>query len=275
MANGDMTPANNDPTSYNSTSGPDQVTGSDGLEIVDYDSEGITIIGPGEFTGTELIIPSHINGNPVTIIDEDAFTEAQIVSLTVPGTVQWIREDAFEGCDKLESVTLSEGNIGIGLASFADCKALKSITIPRSVENVGRSAFHGCEGLEEVTLLGNPSLGNYAFSDCSKLKNVTFGGTQDMPYSVASEAFSGDGALESVHFSEGLSEIGSFCFENCNNLKTVYLPKTLTAVGSSAFLNMTLEKVYYAGSEADWQKIDINPSNTSLINAAIEYNYGG
>ena len=229
----------------------DPVAGSDGLEVKYYEGDNMMITGTGSFTGTELVIPSHADGNPVVLIDEDAFAGAQIVTLTVPWTVQWIGEDAFEGCEKLETVTLSEGNISIGEGSFSGCKELKSVVFPSTTERVERSAFRECWSLKEVSFQGGTSLGSYAFAACRSLKSVVFNGNGNTPYSIASEAFSNASALESVTFSKGLTEIGSYCFEGCPNLKTVY----------------------FAGSEEEWKAIPIGSSNEALQNAQIVYNY--
>ena len=253
----------------------DPVAGSDGLEIREYDDESLMVVGPGEFSGEDLLIPSDAGGRPVVRIEEDAFCQTPILRLTVPGTVQWICEDAFENCDMLETLILSEGNLGIGEGAFAACRSLKSLTVPATVEHVGRSAFKECLSLQEVVVKGNAALGSYAFAECRSLQSVVFSGTAGIPYSVSSEAFSGDGALETVTFSEGLTEIGSFCFEGCPNLKTLYLPKSLAFVGPSAFAGTGLDKVYYAGSEEEWKAIAIGSGNDPLNGGEIVYNYAG
>ena len=254
------------------TSSNAPVEGSEGLKTAEYDDNALMITGPGGFTGTELVIPSHVNGVPVVKIEESAFEESNITSLSVPWTVLWISEDAFEGCGDLTSVTLSEGNLGIGESAFSGCKSLKGVTVPSTVESVGRSAFAGCLSLEEVTFSGCTSVDKYAFSECTSLRCVVYEGSAGKPYSVSSGAFSKAAALERVEFSEGLGELGQFCFEDCAALKTVYLPKSLTSVAPNAFSGTALEKVYYAGSESEWNAITIGGGNDALKNAAVEFN---
>ena len=249
------------------------VAGSEGLEIREYDDENMMVTGSGGFAEGGLVIPSYTDGKPVIKIDEDAFCETGITSLTVPWTVQWIGEDAFEGCGKLTSVTLAEGLVTIGESAFSGCKELKGLTVPSTVEHVGRSSFRECLSLKEVTFTGGASVGSYAFAGCRSLKNVVFNGTSSVPYSIASEAFYGASGLESATFSEGLTEIGNYCFEYCSSLKTLYLPKSLTSVGPSAFYGVKLEKICYAGSEDDWNAISVGADNDTLKNAEIVYNF--
>ncbi len=80
----------------------------------------ITVTG---YTGTspELIIPSAINGLPVTAIGESAFQGASVTSIVIP-----------------ESIT------ELGWFVFADCTALQKITIPATVTKVGYGAFDRC-----------------------------------------------------------------------------------------------------------------------------------
>ena len=165
-----------------------------------------------------------------------------------------------------------KGNLGIGESAFSGCKSLKGVTVPSTVESVGRSAFAGCLSLEEVTFSGCTSVDKYAFSECTSLRCVVYEGSAGKPYSVSSEAFSKAAALERVEFSEGLGELGQFCFEDCAALKTVYLPKSLTSVAPNAFSGTALEKVYYAGSESEWNAITIGGGNDALKNAAVEFN---
>lgn len=48
---------------------------------------------------------------------------------------------AFNDCEKLKSVTLSNGIKNIGESAFYNCKKLQSVTIPKSVNKIGDMAF--------------------------------------------------------------------------------------------------------------------------------------
>ena len=71
----------------------------------------------------------------------------------------------------------------------------------------------------------------------------------------------------------GVEMIPHFCFENCYELATVRLGKSLTAIDSGAFGNGTsVTDVYYEGTKTQWNKITIGEYNENLTNAAIHYN---
>lgn len=79
-----------------------------------------------------VVIPSLINGLPVTGIGSRAFADTALSSVTIP-----------------DSVT------SIGSAAFENCTNLTSIIIPDSVASIGKDAFAGCEELTNVFFTGN------------------------------------------------------------------------------------------------------------------------
>ena len=250
-AHSDETPSGQQPAN---TPGP--VPGSEGLASKEEDDYCV-ITGAGDFTGTDLVIPSHINGKPVKKIDESAFRDnTAITSVTIPWTVTKIDEDAFAGCKNIASLTLSEGLEIIGESAFYGCESLKTLTVPKSVTSIDGYAFRSCTGVEEITLLGCCDLRPNSFSDCSSLK--TF-----------SNALSGCNALENLDLAPGLTSIGSWNFADTPNLKTVFLPKSLTQMDACVFLRSGVETVYYEGTEEEWKAITIKEAT---FTPAVEYN---
>ncbi|MBQ7699684.1 MAG: leucine-rich repeat domain-containing protein [Clostridia bacterium] len=259
------------PTDTEAATEPEEVKGNENLEIsekIDY----VMITGKGECDGKDIIIPSHINGKPVTVIDEDAFRESDITSIVIPWTVTKIDEDAFVDCKDLSSVTLSEGLRYISTSAFYGCAALKSITLPASIERIASYAFRFCSALEEVVILGDTTLDNNVFSDCESLSSITFKSPGAIPYELGSNICP-QASLKTLIFSEGLTKIGSWAFADTTALTEVYLPASLTVIDACAFLRSGIVKVYYAGSEEQWKSIEIKNSNDPLNSAEIIYDY--
>ena len=259
-------------SSVGSETEPEQVKGSEGLDIKNY-GDTAEVRDIGTFTGTELVIPSHVDGVPVTHIDEDALSNDTMTSLFIPWTVTSIGEDAVSESHNLETVTFSEGLVGVGLGSFGGCPKLKTVTLPSTLERVGQSAFTTCEALTDVTLNGNADVQKRAFDSCTALKTVTFTDKSGRVYSLGQCAFERDTALETVTLTEGLNTIGSFCFSDCSSLGTVYLPATLTKIDANAFAGVGSLKIFYAGSEEQWRNITVANGNEALQSAEITYNY--
>ncbi len=170
-------------------------------------ARGIVISGVEEGSG-DIVIPSHIDGVPVTEIAESAFAGmSQITSVTIPDTLSAIGRRAFAGT------------------------SLSHITIPNSVEQIGAQIFLGCGRLTEVTYNSNfePS-DNGLFLNLPSLRKVTFGGSV-VPGYICCDSVS----LSEVVIADGVEEIGHHAFYNCSSLTKVDLPPSLGYIGTEVF----------------------------------------
>ncbi len=89
--------------------------------------------------------------------------------------------------------------------------------------------------------------------------------------SIGGYAFSMCKQLTEVQIAAGIERIDKRAFSGCEALTTVTIPASVTVIGSNAFLNCPkLTKVYYAGTQAQWQQIMIEQmGNQALSNAEI------
>ena len=74
--------------------------------------------------------------------------------VTMPDTVTKIESYAFENCEKIKKIILSEKTEQIVMAAFWNCTGLKSITIPSSVKTIEFCAFSYCKSLKDVYYSG-------------------------------------------------------------------------------------------------------------------------
>ena len=92
----------------------------------------------------------------------------------MPPSMTKIGGAAFQGCDRLETLTIPENVTIIDCGAFHSCERLGSMTIPASVAKIGPNAFDNCGELTEVTMLGErPEAPNAIFNkNCGKLKAI-------------------------------------------------------------------------------------------------------
>ena len=138
-------------------------------------SDTVTITGYDRKASGALIIPTDIEGKPVTSIGEAAFLGTFLTSITIPDSVTSIGESAFQYCASLKAITIPEGVTSIGDGAFYQCTGLTNITIPDSITSIGNWAFRNCSRLKSITISeGVTNIGTLAFYGCKRLAAVTF-----------------------------------------------------------------------------------------------------
>ena len=91
----------------------------------------------------------------------------------IPSSVTKIGVSAFQGRDRLETLTLPAGVTIIDAGAFKECSRLGSMTVPASIAKIGGEAFYNCGELTEVTMRGErPEAPNGIFNKCGKLKSI-------------------------------------------------------------------------------------------------------
>ena len=92
--------------------------------------DSITILYDKTYaTAESVIIPDKIDGLPVTEISPYAFSESQITSIKLPGSLEKIEEAAFMLCENLKNIELPESVKYICENAFNSCTAVESIRI--------------------------------------------------------------------------------------------------------------------------------------------------
>ena len=188
-----------------------------------------------------------------------------LTSITIPGSVTEIGDNAFNGCTGLTSITIPDSVKEIGWSAFEGCTGLTSITIGKSVKLIRDNAFEGCTGLTSITIGKSVKrIGDGAFKGCTKLKSIT------IPKSVkeiGNNAFYGCTGLTSVAIPESVSESVKSAFEGCNNLTDAIIisPQTIVEKAEDEFTSecrLTLEN-YVASLHFDFDEFDMEDFNGS------------
>ena len=106
-------------------------------------------------TAADVTIPSRYKGKPVTAINNAAFTNSAVTSVTIPDSITSIPDAAFVNCSQLTNISIPNSVTYIGFSAFDGCASLKSITLPSSLRTIGNSAFAGCPSSMTVTYPGS------------------------------------------------------------------------------------------------------------------------
>lgn len=168
-------------------------------------------------------------------------------NVTIPGEINGfevvkIDDNAFEGNNYIEKVTIPETIKTVGERAFCKCSNLKQIELKEGISEIGPYAFE-YTNIERVDFPSTIAMiGDDAFEDNSNLKSVSFRDGKD-PLSIGNRAFYGT-SLEQVDFPATVASIGSFAFGGNNNLKNISFMESdiPLSIGVSAF-------EYYQGNE--------------------------
>lgn len=201
----------------------------------------------------DFVIPSEVDGLPVTAVGPSAFEDAMwLRSVAVPEGVDTIGESAFAGCSALSSVELPSTLREIGGSAFEGCSALAAADVPAGAD-LGDHAFAGCTALARVSLPEGVTAGvrhgeydyeyggewwegsDYVFAHCESLASIELPGSL---LGLPNHMFEGCSALERVRVGEGVECIGFGnwpVFGGCESLASVELPSTLREIGAEAF----------------------------------------
>ena len=167
-----------------------------------------------------------------TRIEAGAFREwISLTRVTAPSGLTAIGDYAFFGCSGLQEIPDISQTVQIGAYAFAHCTSLSRAILPDTLKKLGENAFMECTGLEELKLgNGVRYLPDYAFSDCPLGDVVIPGQVHEI-----GKAFFRSPGLFSVSVEEGVRNIRNEAMGQCENLRSVSLPESLTVLEPDAF----------------------------------------
>ncbi|MCM1091069.1 MAG: leucine-rich repeat protein [Butyrivibrio sp.] len=159
----------------------------------------------------------------------------------------------FAGCTTFGSIVLTGATTTVGDYAFNGCKNLTEVVLPSTVSKLGQIPFTGCENLSHVSFQSNEfytcdeSIIYKLDTSGKKVELVEYLEGRPNPSvnvaeltgvkSIAPEAFANTG-VTSVDLKESyVTLIPKHAFQNCEALKSVYLPDMIYTLEEEAFQN--------------------------------------
>jgi len=224
----------------------------------------VTITGVTEGACEDYQISRLKLPNTCKIIGKEAFKNCTgLVEVQFPTSLQFIRDNAFRGCELLRTVDLSKCsdlNIdkgdsfiiggalpGFGNGAFRGCKALKEVIFPTDApafDRIPSEMFLECAGLSTIKIPGTvQEIDTKAFKDCILLENVIFDNDGELTV-IDKEAFKGCTGLTKIDAPKSLGVIGESAFDSCEKLQYFNLPSNseLFRLMKKAFTKTKLQK---------------------------------
>lgn len=198
-------------------------------------------------------LESVVIGENVTNLPQRLFQKLPSLSqVTIPSNVESIGFNAFY-YSGLKNITLQPGLKVIGSGAF-EGTLIDSIYIPSSVDSIASAAFRGCGSLKTIYYNASNNVSTYStppFAKCTNVEKVIIGKevstiqnnlfrefpnlkTIEIPgnvKSIGNYSFN-NGGLESVKICEGVESIGESAFLNNAKLAEIWIPQSVTSIGS-------------------------------------------
>ena len=257
---------------YEPSISPSPISENDLVKSVEIES-GILNIGKNYFYGCRNLTTVSIP-DTVTSIDDGAFFGTGLREVHFPDSVKYIRASAFEDCTKLKEVTLPQNLFSLGQYAFAGCTSLENMTIPRSDPAIQSYAFYDCENLKELLIYSKKaSIHDDICLDCpEELVIKGYLGSTAETYArenghtfvpilrkpdlvlpndlttIEAEAFAGVGA-KVIYLPDTVTKIGSKAFMNCPNLVEIRIPASVTVIPSDLFDGIPTTRLTIAGEK--------------------------
>ena len=224
--------------------------------IIVETGETLIITGYNADGGTDVVIPSNINGKKVVEIASNAFQNKQLTSVIIPNSVTSIGDSAFWE------------------------NQLTSVTIPSSVTYMGASAFNNNQLSDKDAFI-------YKRNSDGSIDNTTivsYGVKNRHPIIpntvkiIGTCAFE-DNQLTSVTIPNSVTSIGDWAFRK-NQLTSVTIPNSVTSIGTNAFRkdnssNPNLTKIINkTGRSFDWGIITNWSSGYNFITGTVVNSVG-
>jgi hypothetical protein len=208
-----------------------------------WTSDGTQITLTGYSGPAAVVIPDTLDGLPVRIIGDYAFSGGTITSICDRVTITSVGEAAFINCIALATVDLPFAT-EIKSEAFSGCWALTSLALPQ-IMTLGHSACLECKSIVSVDFPAITSVGNYTFTGCTLLASVNIPRVKN----VGISAFFLCASLGSINL-DSSTNISNGAFSFCSNLVSVTFSGNAPSEDAQTYLNATSVTNYVTSSTA-------------------------
>ncbi len=205
---------------------------------------------------------SYTVGQSVTAIGSYAFSESSLEQIILPFVLVEIGANAFSGCKRLKEITIPANVTKIGSFAFQNCAALSMITIPDKVDELPMFSFAYCINLVKVNIgAGVVDIEGSAFSGAESLQSFEVNANNQKYTAIDGILYTKDKHsivrcplayyIDELIIDDNVSRIESNAFANCRNVAKFRLPDGLKEIGTSAFSNCEMQSITVPSSITD------------------------
>ena len=201
-------------------------------------NNGEYVVSKYNGNSTSVYIPKYYNGLPVTSISTGAFTNClSIFEVYIPNSVTTIESLAFSNCLYLCMVNIPISVTLIGHYAFDRCTSLTLYCEAKSMPSTWYVDWNGTTKIKTVWNVYQNICSNYN----GFLYFARYDKEKETPYLVIDRYVGTENNLiipSSINIDGEdipVREIGDNAFSNCDSVKSVVIPDSVTTIGFEAF----------------------------------------
>jgi hypothetical protein len=184
-------------------------------------------------TARTVVIPETLYGLKVTVIGNRSFEKKDIDSVVIPDTVTAIEQYAFFEC-KLHTVSIGKNITTIGMSAFEHLLNLTNVILPDSVTDIGERVF-ARSGLSGITLSNRlEHIAGSAFYN-TKLTNISLPSSLKR---IGRSAFSGT-LVQTLVIPDGVVSVSAGAIPG--SVTTVIIPPSLARNAADSGFSQAFE----------------------------------
>ena len=239
---------------------------------------------------SNLTVPETVSYNDTTYyvaaVAKAGFRYCTFQTISLPDTIEEMKEEAFAYCDKMTSFTIPHQVSEIAPSTFLDCRAMTSVSYKEDdgagnislslgnkvITRIGDHAFDSCVSLSSFNCPDKVTyFGESCFQNCSSLGTFEFpratksGNTVTNPLTIKSFAFADCSLLTSCYFEENLvaGSVSSHAFTDCNSDLTFLFTGTQAQINTFDSNNDCWRRKFITTSDST--NIPLTPNSAKRI----------
>ena len=227
-------------------------------EFVFRNIDNVNVLAAYFGNETNIVLPDNYKGENYVIGNTVFKGCSAITSVTIPGCVTSIENNAFDNCTSLKDLRIEDGTEALTLGYqfnkyssseglFYDCplqtlylgrnlsyqadylpfagkSTLTGVTIGNCVTSIGAGVFKDCSGLTAVYI-----------SDLAAWCGIYFGNFSANPLYYAHKLYLNGNLVKNLNIPEGVTRIGYCAFYGCSAITSVTIPGSVTTIETYAF----------------------------------------
>ena len=223
----------------------------DGIDLTGMNSDSTARVVLFDGTNYHTYPSNYIVTNAETLtfdftkITGTTYTKSNIVRLEIPKGITTVPSKLFQSNTSLIELKISDDVTLVESYAFDSCKALKTINFGTGLKTVKDAGFKDLKVIEYVNVPSLEAWLNIEFQHpYERMSN---------PVHYAKKLYINGELLTNLVIPEGTTAIKLRMFSNCESIKTVSVPKSVTKFGKHAFEGCTgIVRCDYTGTIIDW-----------------------